>query len=127
MRLKIDKLGMNGEGVARPLRDNDIIDKIGEKKDYKVNNLGVNKIGTDKENAYNESENINSDLQKVTFVDFALPNEIIEAEVVQEKSKFCNARLKQVIESSIDRVVAPCPYFAKCGGCNLQHLKYGKK
>lgn len=89
MIVKIDKLGMNGEGVARPSDDND--------------------------------------LQKVTFVDFALPDEVVDVDITQEKSKFCNARLKQVIESSIDRVVAPCPYFTKCGGCNLQHLKYDKQ
>ena len=89
MRLKIDKLGMNGEGVARPSVDNE--------------------------------------LQKVTFVDFALPNEEVEVEIVQEKSKFCNARLMQVITESEDRVVAPCPYFTRCGGCNLQHLKYDKQ
>ena len=96
MRLKIDKLGMNGEGVARPC--------------------------TQSENGVE-----NSDLQKVTFVDFTLPDEVVEVEIVNEKSKFCNARLKQVISSSADRVVAPCPYFTKCGGCNLQHLKYDKQ
>jgi 23S rRNA (uracil1939-C5)-methyltransferase len=63
----------------------------------------------------------------VTFVDFALPDEVVDVEVVQEKSKFCNARLIEVVESSEDRVVPPCPYFAKCGGCNLQHLKYDKQ
>ncbi|MBO5910297.1 MAG: class I SAM-dependent RNA methyltransferase, partial [Clostridia bacterium] len=89
MRIKIDKLGMNGEGVARPSDDND--------------------------------------LQKVTFVDFALPDEVIDAEIVQEKSKFCTARLKQLISESEDRIVAPCPYFTKCGGCNLQHLNYAKQ
>lgn len=96
MRLKIDKLGMNGEGVARPC--------------------------TQTENGVE-----NSDLQKVTFVDFALPDEVVDVEIAQEKSNFCNARLKQVIESSMDRVVAPCPHFTSCGGCNLQHLKYDKQ
>ena len=88
MRLKIDKLGMNGEGVARPNGDG---------------------------------------LQKVTFVDFALPGEEIEAEIISEKSKFCTARLQQVVSASEDRVIAPCPHFTKCGGCNLQHLKYDKQ
>ena len=88
MRLKIDKIGMNGEGVARSSDDK---------------------------------------LQKVTFVDFALPDEVVDVEIVNEKSKFCNAKLIEVIESSCDRVEAPCPYFTKCGGCNLQHLKYDKQ
>ena len=110
MRLKIDKLGMNGEGVARPLRDNDNSYTFSENEAYEVAKVNVNK-----------------DLQKVTFVDFALPNEVVDVEIIQEKSKFCTARLKQVIESSSDRVVAPCPYFTRCGGCNLQHLKYEKQ
>ena len=89
MELKIDNLGMNGEGVARP----------------------------------SESNN----LQKVTFVNFALPNEVVQVEITSEKSKFCNAKLVDVITESKDRVVAPCPYFMQCGGCNLQHLNYGKQ
>ena len=88
---------MNGEGVARPLRDDA------------------------------EDKNINKDLQKVTFVDFALPNEVVDADIESEKAKFCTARLNKVIEHSVDRVIAPCPYFTKCGGCNLQHLNYDKQ
>ncbi len=107
MRIKIDKLGMNGEGVARPLRDD-----VGEIQ--VCDSAGVN-------------DNINKDLQKVTFVDFALTDEVVEAEIMSEKSKFCNARLVKVIEPSADRVAPPCPYYTKCGGCNLQHLKYDKQ
>lgn len=83
MKLTIDKLGMNGEGVARG--------------------------------------------EKVTFVPYALPNETVEAEIVEEKSKFCNAKLSKVIVESNDRKTPPCPYFMECGGCNLQHLKYEKQ
>ena len=101
MKLFIDKLGMNGEGVARPLRDDVNIDEF--------------------------DGNINKDLQKVTFVDFALAGEVIEAEMVAEKSKFCTAKLVEVIDNSADRTIAPCPYFTRCGGCNLQHLKYDKQ
>ena len=107
MKLYIDKLGMNGEGVARPLRDD--------------SQLGENKVG---EVIKNGNESINKDLQKVTFVDFALPNEVVEVEIVSEKSKFCNAKLIDVIEKSEERVNSPCPYFTRCGGCDLQHLKY---
>ncbi|MFQ6723885.1 MAG: 23S rRNA (uracil(1939)-C(5))-methyltransferase RlmD [Clostridia bacterium] len=96
MRIKIDKLGMNGEGVARPCTQD-------------------------------EGCEYNKNLQKVTFVDFALPNEVVDVEITQEKSKFCSAKLKQMISESEDRVIAHCPYFTKCGGCNLQHLKYDKQ
>lgn len=89
MKLLIDKLGMNGEGVARPSGDNE--------------------------------------LQKVAFVDFALPGEVVDVDIVQQKSKFYTAKLNSVINASEDRVVAPCQYFTRCGGCNMQHLKYGKQ
>ena len=106
MRVKIDKLGMNGEGVARPLRDDICEMQVGDSAGDK---------------------NINKDLQKVTFVDFALPDEVVDIEIVTDKSKFCTARLVEVVEPSVDRVSVLCPYFTKCGGCNLQHLQYNKQ
>lgn len=187
MEIVIDKLGMNGEGVARPARteNRDIaLSACAENGKPKAvinaaetRNLGANlcadknvkrgaitcaenekssanlyaaksenNVGTSEDNKEREAkvgtDSIesraelgtdnngsvgNAGLNKVTFVDFALPNERIEAEIVEEKSKFCKAKLIKVITPSEDRVVPPCPYFGKCGGCNLQHLRYGKQ
>ena len=35
-----------------------------------------------------------------------------------------NARLLEVIEPAPQRITAPCPVFARCGGCHYQHAPY---
>jgi 23S rRNA (uracil1939-C5)-methyltransferase len=36
-------------------------------------------------------------------------------------------RLVRVVEASLKRVAAPCPFFGDCGGCRLQHLPYAEQ
>lgn len=60
----------------------------------------------------------------VVFVPFVAPGEVVEAEVREVRKNYARARLLRVMEASADRVTAPCPYFAACGGCQYQHLVY---
>ncbi len=60
---------------------------------------------------------------KLVFVEGALPDELVEVEVLSSKRDFDRARVLTVIEPSPDRVVAPCPALAAgCGGCDWQHV-----
>ena len=59
---------------------------------------------------------------KIAFVDYVLPEEIVDCEIVEEKKKFCNCVLKNIINKSSDRIVPRCKYFSICGGCDLQHI-----
>lgn len=77
-----------------------------EIKDLGINGEGVGRIG-----------------DKVCFVDFSLPSEVLDISVCKEKSKFCYARVNKIISKSSDRVEPQCPYFGSCGGCDLQHIK----
>lgn len=61
----------------------------------------------------------------VVFVEGALANEKLIAEVYKPKSRFAEARLVEVLEPSPDRRSPVCPYFGICGGCALQHMSYG--
>ncbi len=56
------------------------------------------------------------------FVPFALVGEQILAHIICAKKSFYIAKIKQIIKPSPKRVTAPCPYFVKCGGCDLQHI-----
>ncbi|MEC0246558.1 23S rRNA (uracil(1939)-C(5))-methyltransferase RlmD [Paenibacillus chitinolyticus] len=58
------------------------------------------------------------------FVPGALPGERVRLKVLKLKKQYGYAKLLEVLESSPDRVGAPCPIFDKCGGCQLQHLDY---
>ena len=61
---------------------------------------------------------------KVIFVPFALSGERVKIHIINDKNSFLVAKLLEVIEPSNDRCSATCPYFSKCGGCDVQHLKY---
>ena len=59
------------------------------------------------------------------FIVGALPGERVRAHVLLVKKDYAVAKLEEVLAPSPDRVRPACPYFGKCGGCNLQHLAYG--
>jgi 23S rRNA (uracil1939-C5)-methyltransferase len=62
---------------------------------------------------------------KALFVPFTLPDEVVEARVVEERGGFGEAALVQVVEGSADRVGPGCVHFGDCGGCHYQHGSYG--
>ncbi len=70
----------------------------------------------------NEGRGIGYLDNKIVFVNNALPNEIVEAEIIKNKKKYSEAITKEVIEKSPLRVIPKCPYYDKCGGCNLMHI-----
>ncbi|MHB1700567.1 MAG: class I SAM-dependent RNA methyltransferase [Acidobacteriaceae bacterium] len=65
--------------------------------------------------------------RKTVFVPFALPGELVEAKIVEDKGSFANASLARVLEPSPDRVSPLCPHFGVCGGCHYQHASYGEQ
>lgn len=58
------------------------------------------------------------------FVPGALPGEIADIDIVQKRRNFARGRLNSIVEASPHRVVAPCPYYQRCGGCSYQHASY---
>jgi 23S rRNA (uracil1939-C5)-methyltransferase len=60
---------------------------------------------------------------KTIFIAGALVNERVSARLIEEHSRFIDARVDTLITSSPERVVPPCPHYARCGGCQLQHMQ----
>lgn len=60
----------------------------------------------------------------VVFVPFVLVGEVVEAEITEVKKSFARARLLRVTQASPERVMPACRYFAACGGCQYQHIRY---
>jgi len=50
------------------------------------------------------------------FVPRALPGEVVEGEVSGDRME-----APSIVTPSVDRRRAPCPHYAACGGCALQH------
>ena len=63
---------------------------------------------------------------KVVFIKDALPDEIVNIEIISDKKKYQKARVKEFIETSKNRKENICPFSNHCGGCSLGHLKYEK-
>ena len=59
---------------------------------------------------------------KVVFARGALPGELIEVAHYRRQQRFSECEIKQILQSSSDRVAASCQHFHRCGGCQLQHL-----
>lgn len=62
---------------------------------------------------------------KTVFVDGALPGESVEMIYTNQRGKFDEGRVHQVLTASKDRVEPPCPHYLVCGGCSMQHMDSG--
>ncbi len=58
------------------------------------------------------------------FVEGALAGERVEAVVTAVRKGYLEAALARVVAPSPDRIEAPCPLAATCGGCQIQPLAY---
>jgi 23S rRNA (uracil1939-C5)-methyltransferase len=58
------------------------------------------------------------------FVEGTAPGETVRCRVVEEHGSWARAELLDIAEASRDRVEPACAYYGRCGGCNLQHLRY---
>jgi tRNA/tmRNA/rRNA uracil-C5-methylase (TrmA/RlmC/RlmD family) len=58
----------------------------------------------------------------VIFVRHAIPGEVVDVEITDVEKSFVRADVVAVIEPSSSRVVAPCGYAGRCGGCDFQHI-----
>ena len=60
----------------------------------------------------------------VVFVPFTLIGEKVRYKVLKVTSKCAYGKVLEVLTPAEIRVRAKCPVFGKCGGCQLQHVKY---
>jgi 23S rRNA (uracil1939-C5)-methyltransferase len=60
---------------------------------------------------------------KATFIQGALPNEVVEFQYTRVKKDFDEGRLLSVIEPSPLRIEPKCSHYLLCGGCSLQHMQ----
>lgn len=59
---------------------------------------------------------------KVTFIQGALPGEIVTFQQTRNKKQWDEGELLDIQQPSPQRVTPQCPHYHLCGGCSLQHL-----
>ncbi len=58
------------------------------------------------------------------FIPYLLPGERAEVRVLKVRGNVAYAAVTEIITPAEDRVRPRCPVFYRCGGCQLQHLRY---
>ncbi len=76
----------------------------------------------------NDGEGIGKVNGYALFVKDAIIGDVVEAKVIKAKKNYGYARLMNIISPSKYRVKNPrCPIARKCGGCQIQEMKYGRQ
>ncbi len=56
------------------------------------------------------------------YVDRAAPGDVVSAKVTSAPDGVLRGEILDILTPGPDRVAPPCPHYAVCGGCTLQHL-----
>jgi 23S rRNA (uracil1939-C5)-methyltransferase len=63
----------------------------------------------------------------VVFVPFAAEGERLRVKIKEKKASHARAEIVEILTPGPGREAAPCPYYARCGGCQYQHLTYAEE
>lgn len=72
----------------------------------------------------NQGRGITHQDGKIIFVENALEDEEVSIIITQDKKKYAHAISTEIRYENENRVIPKCPYYKKCGGCNLMHINY---
>ncbi len=61
---------------------------------------------------------------RVVFVHRTAPGDRARIRLTRSKSAWAQGELLELLEPGPGRREAPCPHYARCGGCTLEHLDY---
>jgi len=61
---------------------------------------------------------------RVIFVPYVVPGDVVDIQVVRKKKSFFEGRAVKVHSYSDKRVEAKCEHFGVCGGCRWQNMDY---
>ena len=65
--------------------------------------------------------------EQPVLVPFTCVGDIVNVSVFRDCQMYYKATLMDIISPSPNRIEAPCKYFGKCGGCQIQYLSYSNQ
>lgn len=57
------------------------------------------------------------------FVPRAAPGDVVEVRITERRPSYARAEIEEVKTPGPLRREAPCPFYERCGGCQLQHIE----
>lgn len=64
---------------------------------------------------------------KVVFIPYAAPGDVVDVQVIKDKKQLIEANVSQFIKKSENRAEPQCEHFGMCGGCKWQHIPYDQQ
>lgn len=61
------------------------------------------------------------------FVPYAVPGDVVDAQVLKKKKSYAEARIVKLKKESSERQKAKCEHFGLCGGCKWQIMSYDRQ
>ena len=61
------------------------------------------------------------------FVPQAAPGDVVVARITERRPSYARAEIEEVKAPGPLRREAPCPFYDRCGGCQLQHIEDGEQ
>ena len=61
---------------------------------------------------------------RAVFVHRTATGDVVQVNLIEKKKAFARGALETIETPGPGRRIAPCKYYAKCGGCTLEHLEY---
>ncbi len=61
---------------------------------------------------------------KIVFVPKTIPGDIVEINITLDKKKYSEAVVTKYVKNAKNKIEPVCPYFDKCGGCQLLNVSY---
>lgn len=65
--------------------------------------------------------------ERVVFVPFCVPGDVVDVEIVKKKHRYAEGRVIRFVEKSKVREEPFCEHFGVCGGCKWQNLPYDEQ
>jgi 23S rRNA (uracil1939-C5)-methyltransferase len=63
----------------------------------------------------------------VVFVPFAAEGDRVRVRITEKKAHHARGEIVEILQPGAGRENPPCPYYAKCGGCQYQHVSYAEE
>lgn len=63
----------------------------------------------------------------VVFVPFTAEGDRVRIRITERKAHHARGEIVEILQPGTGREIPPCPYYARCGGCQYQHLTYAEE
>ena len=63
----------------------------------------------------------------MVFVPFTAEGDRVRVRITERKAHHARGEIVEILQPGAGREIPPCPYYARCGGCQYQHLTYAEE